>query len=314
MIFSRPELLPFLGLPILFGCWLWWRRGRPVVLPFDHGGLRRGKPLSVLIRTVELIPAALLAVAILLCAGPLIEGPPNYPAQVANIQIALDTSGSMNDPLGDKIKKNGKPYTKYDAAMEAITEFTTFRKGDAFGFTIFTSGVMHWVPLTTDLSAIRLATPFVGPGTFPLKWWDGTKVGNALRECAKVLESRHEGDRMIIVLTDGESPDLKNGQAEVIARELLKKNIVVYIVSIRNGVPPEELRIVAQVTKGEIFESGDMPALRGVFKRIDGLQRAKLVAAQTTWLEYYSPFALSGLLLLSVQLLAACGGLRFTPW
>ena len=70
----------------------------------------------------------------------------------------------MNDPLGDKIKKDGKPYTKYDAAMEAITEFTTFRQGDAFGFTIFTSGVMHWVPLTTDLSAIRLATPFVAPG------------------------------------------------------------------------------------------------------------------------------------------------------
>jgi Ca-activated chloride channel family protein len=236
-----------------------------------------------------------------------------YPAQVANIQIALDTSGSMNDPLGDKVKKDGKTYTKYDAAMEAITEFTTFRKGDAFGFTIFTSGVMHWVPLTTDLSAIRLATPFVGPGTFPLKWWDGTKVGNALKECAKLLEERHAGDRMLIVLTDGESPDLQNGQAAVIARELKTKNIVVYMISIRNGVPPDELRTVAQITGGEIFESGDLPALRSVFQRIDGLQRAKLVAAQTTWLEFFSPFALVGLALLGLNQ-AAAFGLRFTPW
>src|SRR5438132_280920 len=142
MIFSRPELLPLLGLPILLGCWQWWRRGRPVVLPFDHGQLRRGTWLHWLLRAADLLPAAILA--------------------------------------------------------------------------------------------IRLATPFVGPGTFPLKWWDGTKVGNALKECAKVLEERHDGDRMIIVLTDGESPDLKNGQAEIIARELLKKNIVVYIISIRN--------------------------------------------------------------------------------
>ncbi|QDU29731.1 von Willebrand factor type A domain protein [Anatilimnocola aggregata] len=313
MIFSRPELLPLLCLPVLLGCWQWWRRGRPVVLPFDFGSLRRGTWIGLFVRSADLLPAAILAVAIFLWAGPLIEGPPVYPSQVANIQIALDTSGSMNDPLGDKIKKDGTPYTKYDAAMEAITEFTTFRKGDAFGFTIFTSGVMHWVPLTTDLSAIRLATPFVGPGTFPLKWWDGTKVGNALRECARVLEERHEGDRMIIVLTDGESPDLMNGQAAVIARELSAKNIVVYIVSIRNAVPPEELRTVAQVTGGEIFESGDMPALRSVFKRIDGLQRAKLVAAQTTWLDYFAPFAFVGIGLLVCQQLAAFG-LRFTPW
>lgn len=313
MIFSRPELLPLLCLPVLLGCWQWWRRGQPVVLPFDHGGTRRGKWLEFLVRTAQLAPAGILAAVILLWAGPLVEGPPNYPAQVANIQIALDTSGSMNDPLGDKIKKDGKQYTKYDAAMEAITEFTTFRKGDAFGFTIFTSGVMHWTPLTTDLSAIRLATPFVAPGTFPLKWWDGTKVGNALRECSKVLEERHDGDRMLIVLTDGESPDLQNGQAELIARELKTKNIVVYMVSIRNGAPPEELRIVAEVTGGETFESGDMPALRSVFQRIDSLQRAKLVAAQTTWLELYSPFALVGLALVGLHQLAAFG-LRFTPW
>lgn len=313
MIFTRPELLPLLGLPILLGCWLWWRRGRPVVLPFDHGQLRRGTWLNLLVRAADLLPAALLAAVIFLWAGPLIEGPPNYPSQVANIQIALDTSGSMNDPLGDKIKKDGKAYTKYDAAMEAIDEFTTFRKGDAFGFTIFTAGVMHWVPLTTDLSAIRLATPFVRPGTFPLKWWDFTKVGNALRECAKVLEQRHDGDRMIIVLTDGESPDLKNGQAEIIAREMLKKNIVVYILSINNTPPAEELRNVAQITKGEVFQSGDMPAIRGVFKRIDSLQRAKLVAAQTTWLDFFQPFALAGLALLAIQQLTAFG-LRFAPW
>ena len=56
-----------------------------------------------------------------------------------------------------------------------------------------------------------------------------------------------------------------------------------------------------------------MPALRGVFKRIDSLQRAKLVAAQTTWLDFFPPFAIAGLALLALQQLAAFG-MRFTPW
>jgi Ca-activated chloride channel family protein len=313
MIFTRPSLLPLLALPILYGCWQWWRRGRPVVLPFDFVEGRRGRWLDLAVRTAGLLPAGIAAAAILLAAGPLIEGPPTYPEQVANIQIALDTSGSMNDPLGDKVKKDGTAYTKYDAAMEAIDEFTTFRKGDAFGFTIFTSGVMHWVPLTKDLSAIRLATPFVRPGTFPLKLWDGTAVGNAARECAKVLSSRSEGDRMLIIMTDGESRDIENGQAAIIARDLKKLNIVTYVISIRNGTPPEDLRTLAEGTGGEIFESGDLPALRGVFQRIDKLERAKLVASQTTWLEYYQPFALAGFGLLFLHL-AASFWLRFTPW
>jgi len=313
MIFSRPYLLPLLALPILYGCWQWWRRGRPIVLPFDFVDAGRGRLLDWTVRFAGLLPAAIAAAAVLLAAGPLIEGPPTYPQQVANIQIALDTSGSMNDALGDKVRKDGKPYAKYDAAMEAIEEFTTFRKGDAFGFTIFTSGVMHWVPLTTDLSAIRLATPFVRPGTFPQNMWDGTKVGNALRECAKVLAARSEGDRMLILMTDGESADLDNGQAAIIARELKKQNIVTYVISISNARPPETLRTVAEITGGEIFESGDLPALRAVFQRIDGLQRAKLVATQTTWLEYYQPFAAAGFVLMLLQA-AASFGLRFTPW
>jgi Ca-activated chloride channel family protein len=306
-------LLPLLALPILYGCWQWWRRGRPIVLPFDHVEARRGRWLDLAVRFAGLLPAGVAAAAVLLAAGPLIEGPPTYPQQVANIQIALDTSGSMNDPLGDKVKKDGTPYTKYDAAMEAIDEFTTFRKGDAFGFTIFTAGVMHWVPLTTDLSAIRLATPFVRPGTFPLDLWDKTAVGNAARECGKVLAGRSEGDRMLIIMTDGESQDIENGQAAIIARDLKKQKIVTYVISIRNGTPSEDMRALAEGTGGEVFESGDMPALRSVFQRIDKLERAKLVASQTTWLEYYQPFAAGGFGLLLLHL-AAAFGLRFTPW
>src|SRR5206468_11715957 len=55
---------------------------------------------------------------------------------LTNILFALDVSGSMTSPFGD-----GK---RSDKAIEAINEFTTYRKGDAFGLTIFGSDVLHW--------------------------------------------------------------------------------------------------------------------------------------------------------------------------
>ena len=313
MIFSRPELLPLLCLPVLFCFWQWRQRGQTVVLPFDGTQPRRRWVLDGCVRLAGCLPAGFLAAAILLWAGPLIEGPPSFPEQVTNIQIALDTSGSMNEPFGDRVKPDGKQFTRYDAAMEAIAEFTTYRQGDAFGFSIFTAKVIHWVPLTTDLSAIRLATPFVRPGLFPLRWWDGTQVGNALKSCAELLEQRHEGERMVILLTDGESSDLEGGLATQVGQLLKSKKILVYGISVRTEPPSEDLRTVCQITGGQLFESGDTVALRAVFRKIDQLQRAKLVSTQAQWLEHFRPFAVLGLVVLAAFSCAAFG-LRFTPW
>jgi hypothetical protein len=141
---------------------------RPVFRKFT-GDLQARQQLSLArlldrsIRLSGMVPACLLAIALLLLARPLIEGPPSYPTQVTNIQIALDTSGSMNEPFGSRIREDGNSFTRFDAAMDVINQFTRNRQGDAFGLSIFTAKVIHWVPLTTDLSAIRLATPFCPP-------------------------------------------------------------------------------------------------------------------------------------------------------
>ena len=58
----------------------------------------------------------------------------------------------MKSPFGDG--------TRSDKAIEAIKEFTTYRKGDAFGLTIFGSDVLHWVPVTKDLSDCPLVLTY----------------------------------------------------------------------------------------------------------------------------------------------------------
>ena len=119
--------------------------------------------------------------------------------------------------------------TRYDASMRAIDEFLSYRKGDAFGLTFFGSSVLHWVPLTNDVSAIRCAPPFMRPENAPL-WMAGTEIAKALRACKDVLIKREEGDRMVIMVTDGISFDLLNGNDLVLAEELKKNKIVVYAI------------------------------------------------------------------------------------
>jgi Ca-activated chloride channel family protein len=313
MIFTWPQLIPFLTLAVLLGFWQWFARGQQVVLPLDHLDARRGWLLDRSIRLLSLMPAGLLAIAMLLLAKPLIEGPPSYPTQVTNIQIALDTSGSMNAAFGGRTREDGNAFTRFDAAMDAINQFTQNREGDAFGLSIFTEKVIHWVPLTTDLSAIRLATPFVRPGAFPLEWWDRTLVGNAIVSCSELLKERSDGDRMLIVLTDGETSDLKGGKAAQIGQDLKSQKIIMYAISVRSEGASDDLQTACQITGGRLFESGDIPGLPAVFRQIDQLQRTKLAAAHTQWLEQDRPFALIGLALLAIYQVASLG-FRYTPW
>ena len=189
--------------------------------------------------------------------------------------------------------------------MQDIDPFTDNRAGDPFGLSIFTEKAIHWVPLTTDLSAIRLATPFVRPDAFPLEWWDRTLVGNAIVSCSELLQQRSEGDRILIVLTDGETPDLKGRLAQQIGQTLKSEKIILYAISVRTEGASEHLQTACQITGGQFYEAGDTPGLQAVFGQIDWLQRTELVAAQTQWLQHDRPFALAGLILLGLYRFAA---------
>jgi Ca-activated chloride channel family protein len=311
-VFTWPQLLPLLAVSVLLGFWQWFARGRPLALPLDHTGVKRGWPMDRLMRLFSLAPAGLLAVGILLLANPLVEGPPRYPTEVSNIQIVLDTSTSMNAAFGTRVRDTGNSFTRFDAAMEAIDQFTQSRVGDAFGLSIFTNKVIHWVPLTTDLSAIRLSTPFVRPGTIPKEWWDNTLIGNAITKCAELLEQRSEGDRMMIVITDGESQDIKGAEGTQIGQDLKAKNIVLYAISVRSEGASRDLGTICNMTGGKLYESGDFQGLQAVFKQIDLLQQARQPAAEPQWLENDKPFAIAGLCLLGMQLMAMLG-LRYAP-
>lgn len=314
MTFARPLLLLLLVLPVVLAYWKWTRRGHPVILPFDHGQQRQGLWLRRIVNSITLSNPLLLAVALLFLAGPQKTGVPDNERVLTNIQFCLDVSGSMTAGFGGApaTGAGGGKGARYDGAMQAINDFVTYRKGDAFGLTIFGNEVWHWVPLTKDTSAISLSTPFLRPERLP-SWFGGTQIGKALRACRKELVSREEGDRLIILVSDGSSADLNGGRAEQVAAELREDDIIVYAVHVADNPPPGDLYTVVGGTGGEVYSAGDPAALEAVFKHIDSMQKARLKRSTPSAKDHFWPLAAAGLGLVLAQLISLLG-LRYTPW
>jgi Ca-activated chloride channel homolog len=304
MSFAYPLVLILLAVPLLLLGWVWRRAGGRVALPFDHGGQRSGRGWAGVLKLAESLPALILATVIVLLAGPQQLSAPKTRRVLTNIEFCVDVSGSMTTPLGEG--------TRYDASMKAIDEFLKIRQGDAFGLTFFGNNVLHWVPLTGDPSAIRCAPPFMKPENVP-PWMGGTMIGKALLACKEILTSREEGDRMIILVSDGDSFDLSGGNDESVAQTLKRNNITVFSIHISSGDPPAEIVTITGLTGGEVFPVDDPQALKAVFRRIDEMKATKLEKTAPELLDDFAPVCIAGLSLLGAAGLTLFG-LRYTPW
>lgn len=302
--FRHAWVLAFLVVPIAVIVWTWRRGGHPVVVPFDHAPGAKPSRWRFALRAAESLPALLLALVIVILAGPQRWDEPKTRRVLTNIEFCVDVSGSMVAKFGEG--------DRYDAAMQAINDFLDRRAGDAYGLTFFGSSVLHWVPLTTDVSAFRCAPPFMRPGQLPY-WYSGTEIGKALLACRSVLIEREQGDRMVVLITDGYSADLGGGREDEIAQKLRADGITVFTVHVADGEIPDEVVKIAAITGGEAFAAGDPGGLAHVFERIDGMQKTKLEKTHAEATDDFLLYALGGLGLLALGLLAGFG-LRYTPW
>ncbi len=306
--FALPWVFAFLAIPLALLVLVWAGRlllpHRRLVLPLDRAAGGDGWWLWLLVAAADSLPPLLLAVVILMLAGPLRNGPPKQKRSLTNIQLLVDVSGSMTAKFGDG--------TRYDASMTAIEKFVDFRKGDAFGLTFFGHDFLHWCPLTSDPSAVKCSLPFMRPENAPPQL-GGTLIANCVRGCVKELQKRDDGDKMILLVTDGESDDITGGAETVLANELVKAGVTVFCVIVAEGDPQPEMYTICRTSGGEAFRADDPDALKAVFQKIDTLKPAKLTATAPEAIDYYEPFALAGLALLLVHL-GCLFGLRYTPW
>lgn len=322
MIFLHPQWLGLLALPVILAFWEWVRRGQPIALPFDHGQQRRGRVLRFLVLCANCLPAALLALAIIFLAHPMTFTPPEVERQLTNVQFLLDTSGSMAENHGPQT--NGR-HRRFDSAMDSIEKFIDYRKGDAFGLTIFSRHFIHWVPLTLDTQSILLARPFIQPDNprldppsmgrhgLPDALWGNTFIGKALVGATDYLAERPTGDRMIILITDGESPDIKPPQDGPIIAALQAQHITVFGIMMTSETIEPALVGIVRATGGEVFNAATPEALQAVFHRIDEMKKVVVLEKKPQTADHYGPFFLPAIAALALAVLALFG-LRFTPW
>ncbi|MBX3355496.1 MAG: VWA domain-containing protein [Phycisphaeraceae bacterium] len=302
MSFLHPWVLLLLVVPITLG-WAVLLRPAGVTLPIDHASHRRRRVLGSLLGVFDALPLLILAVVIIILAGPQRPQTPREARELTNIQICLDVSGSMAGP-------------RYELATEAISSFTRQREGDAMGLTFFGTGQIRWIPLTRDLQAIRNATPFADPMRQP-RHMMGTMIGAALDFCRQNIEaetSDEPGDRVIIVVSDGQSFDLGDGQEFEVAERLRASGITVFHIHVAEDedIPPEMVEL-ARLTGGDAMVATDPEAMRQVFRHIDRMKPARFKVPSAVPMDDFFPFAIAGLVLAGLHLVGLLG-VRYTPW
>ena len=138
-------------------------------------------------------------------------------------------------------------------------------------------------------------------------------IGKALNACKEILVSRDEGDRLIILVSDGGSFDLAGGNDEAIAKTLKANRIVVNAIHISEGEIPPTIITVARGTGGDVYTPNDPETLKQVFERIDEMRETKLEKVSAETIDNFKPFCIAGLSLLGLSGLTLLG-LRYNPW
>ncbi|MEK6249887.1 MAG: VWA domain-containing protein [Planctomycetales bacterium] len=305
MSFGHPWLLLLVAVPVLLMVWEAVRRGMRLAVPFDHSRQPDRRGWQALLWFAEVLPAVLLGIVVAILAAPLVFDEEKQERKLTNVELVVDISGSMNSRFGEG--------SRYDAAMEAIKYFTNRRRGDAFGLTIFGGEVLRWTPLTKDVAAIRNATPFLKPELMPHAITGGTRIGKAVMFCRKTLTERGEGDRMIVLLSDGRSSDLGTNRARKIGTELADDQIVVHAIHIGDAAAPNDLYELTQPTGGQVFAADQPGSLMGIFDDIDRMKPVEMKSAERRQVFLYQPFILAALIVLGLYV-TSLFGLRYTPW
>ena len=320
MIFGNWYALLALFIPALILTWIWLRDRFPelatesrlsfgrdgrIALPQDHGDYRKSRWSDFFIKCFLSGAPLAMTMGVILLAEPRHLAVPEAERELTNIEFCLDLSGSMTGRFGEG--------TRYDAAMASINGFVDQREGDAFGLTVFGTNAQHWIPLTTDPSAFRCSVPFLNPRRLPQGYGGGTMIGLGLKKSQEVLVTRETGDRMIVLVSDGVSGDLGDGQEEEIARQLRDDRIVVYSIHIGNGDTPPEVAAITNITGGKSFAPSDTVALESVFQKIDSMEVAEMKRTYAEVIDWFRPFAIAGLSLIGMSLISLVV-MRYTPW
>lgn len=248
-----------------------------------------------------------VALAVALAGPVVIQNRRVYLSRGLDIIVALDASPSMS-------ARDVGEVSRFEAAQDVVRDFVAGRENDAIGLLTFGREALLRVPPTMDTAFLvrSLAEARV------MDHGDGTAIGAGLALAALHLQRLRPGEKVIILLTDGDNNagDIAPEQAALIAASL---GIRIYAIGLGSEgqtvleyVDPDSgrqvrglyegklneelLRSLALTTRGRYFRSGTLGVLSTVFAEIDSLERTD--PQVTTFVERrarHRPFIIAGL-------------------
>lgn len=199
--------------------------------------------------------------------------------------LAVDISGSMGT---EDLQLKGQIVNRLTVVKNVVSQFVVARDGDRVGLILFGTNAYLQAPLTFDLATVNRLLTEAPVGIAGGK----TAIGDAIGLAVKRLRQRPDGDRVLILLTDGAN---NVGEvAPVKAAELAtQEDIRIYTI----GVGADEMRLpsifgvfgsrvvnpsaeldedtltaIAEATGGRYFRAQNTAKLVEIYEIIDAME------------------------------------------
>lgn len=211
--------------------------------------------------------------------------PVSLPTTGRDLMLAVDISGSMSV---EDMTLHRETVDRLTVVKSVVGEFIERRDGDRVGLILFGSNAYLQTPLTFDLTSVGTLLTEAPVGIAGGK----TAIGDAIGLAVKRLRTRPDGDRVLVLLTDGannvgEVAPLKAAElahaAEVrihtigVGADELNVPSLFGILGSRRVNPSAELdeetlTAIATQTGGQYFRARNTAELEGIYELIDELE------------------------------------------
>ncbi len=327
--FADPWVLALVAILSLLVWDLARGRRQPPTLVFSRIEPFRHMPRSLAVRLRHL-PSILRVASLLLLVVALARPQTGHREEEAltegiHIALAIDISGSMRT-------EDFKPKNRLEVAKFVVADFVRGRRNDLIGLVVFAANAYTRCPLTLDYGVLldQIASLTVAP-----REDDGTAIGMGIATAVARLKDVKGKSRVIVLVTDGRN---NRGQIDPLSGARLAQALGIRVHTIGVGtegeapypiddpilgrryinvtadIDEETLQGIAAETGGRYFRATDARALKGIFERIDRMEKTEIkVRAYVRRTERFAAALYPGALLILIELILGHSLLRRIP-
>ncbi|MEM6709519.1 MAG: VWA domain-containing protein [Pseudomonadota bacterium] len=252
----------------------------------------------------------------------------SLPVTGRDLMLAVDISGSMGT---EDLQLGGTFVNRLAVVKSVVSAFLERRVGDRVGLILFGSNAYLQAPLTFDLKSVQRLLIEAPVGIAGGK----TAIGDAIGLAVKRLRQKEEGERILVLLTDGANN--VGAVAPVKAAELAQiEAIRIYTIGVgadelqlkmpgifgalgsrmvnpSSELDEDTLRQIAELTEGSYFRAQDTERLREIYREIDAMEPVDQEAERYRPVRALFHWPLAVALLAMLALLALRNAPKSTP-